>query len=235
MILDVFYAYGLPPNRELYDSLKSKNTFRYILDVYYSNKHPYTVMIIASKVGMYIPPKKRVGLRAYKFFLDNVKYYENVVERPLSIKEVPFESICLSKNKTQLLSYYRDDEIFRKGYKYSRDYDDRIKALEFFLDMNFLKYGEFTLLTNNIKAYSSRAKTILYKKGGESIYFSVDELMTDIKREIFTREAYKNLYHAIESKKSQWINSYYVTAESNTLKPLNNIQECLRDRLSDNF
>lgn len=233
MILDVFYAYDLSPSQELYLSLRIKRTFRYILDAYYSDRHPYTIMIIASKVGMYIPPKKRIGLETYKFFINNIKYYENTVERPLSLKEIPFETIYLARDKINLLSYYRDDEIFRAGiYKYSRDYNNRMEALEAFISFNFLIYGEFTLLTNNIEAYATRAKTIFYRCEGEEITYNVEDLISDLKINKFSLHSCKNLQKAIMIKLYQWKNAYIISS-INSIPSLHDVLVCLRERLAN--
>ena len=81
-IMDIFLAYGLCPSglneteiSKIVENIsRVKKTFPFLQEVINSNRHPYTIMNISAKFGMFIPPRKRVGLDAYNFFLNNIKY-----------------------------------------------------------------------------------------------------------------------------------------------------------------
>ena len=59
-VIDIFSAYGLTPtgltSEEIFVVLsnifETKKTFRYLLEVIKSNRYPYTVMMLASKIKM---------------------------------------------------------------------------------------------------------------------------------------------------------------------------------------
>ena len=117
-IRDIFSAYGLSVSglkqeeklQFLTDISNTKKTFPYLREAIQSDRHPHTIMLLSSKIGMYIPPRKRVGLLAYGFYLLNVKYYEAVLERPLETVKIPsFYDIFMAKDRITFLMGYRED------------------------------------------------------------------------------------------------------------------------------
>lgn len=173
IINDVFSAYRLSSiglsNGEisrLLDNIKQvKKTFPYLLEAINSNRHPRTIMIIGAKIGMYIPPRKRVGIDAYNFFLNNIKYYEATFER--INQQVPtLYEIYMSKDRVGLLMKFKDDEIMKPGYKFSRNYSSREEMINNFIKNNILPYGEFKLESNSRRVYSGKAKVIVYNEPG---------------------------------------------------------------------
>lgn len=139
----------------------SKRTMPYLLEVILSNRHPYTIIKIAHKIGMYIPPRERIGLKAYRFFLHNINYYEPVFDR--SSQSVPsFYEIFLSRHPVALLMKFRDDEILQGNYIFNRNFSDRRQMIEDFLERNITNQGKFELDSNSRRSYSGRAKIITF-------------------------------------------------------------------------
>jgi hypothetical protein len=188
IITDIFLAYGLSPSglseeeiaQMINNISQTKKTFGVLQEVVNSNRHPYTVMTISAKVGMFIPPRKRIGLEAYNFFLQNIKYYENTFER--SGQQVPnLYDIYMAKDRINLLMKFRDDEILRPGFRFSRNYANRKDMITSFIENNILIHGQFTLESNSRKAYSTKAKVITFIEfvNGQTrkFFYSTDELI----------------------------------------------------------
>ena len=130
--------------RSIVETIKSlKSTSKFIIDVWNSNRYPYTVMLLAAKIGMYIPPLYRSGLAAFKFFMNNVKYYEPTFHRQGKVYPSP-EDLFLSRDKLGLLMQFRDDEILRKGVKWNPEYSDRKQMILKVIDDNINNRGYFT-------------------------------------------------------------------------------------------
>lgn len=170
-VVDVFLGYGLSPvgltqsniTRLLDEISKIKKTFSYIQSAIKSNRHPYQIMFIAAEIGMYIPPRKRVGIEAYQFFINNVRYYEATYERPLPKDTFPtIQQIYMANNRVEYLMKFRDDEILRQGFKFSRNYSTRPEMIDNFILNNVMIYGEFKLDNTSRRSYSSKAKVITY-------------------------------------------------------------------------
>jgi len=199
-IRDIFRAYGLSTsglNHEeqlivLIELSKLRRTFNFLKEVIESDRYPRTVMLLASKVGMYIPPFRRIGLRAYEFYLANIKYYETVLERPSMELRIPsLNEIFMAKDRISFLMRCRDDEILRPGYKFSRRYDDRREMIKKFITDNILPLGEFRLQNNSRSSYSSKTKTIIYNDTKTTISYSVAELLKlfDLSRRVLWKDS----------------------------------------------
>lgn len=133
----------------------SKKTYPFLIQCIESNRYPYTVMVIASKVGMYIPPIKRYGLATYKYFIRNLKYYENVLQRDQTKYMSPnIHEIYLSDNPIEYLQKFRDDEILIPGIIFSRNYKTRMEMLNRYINENFFSHGRFILLGTNKELYN---------------------------------------------------------------------------------
>lgn len=183
---DVMSAYGFPgkiSSFEIFFTLQKKPSFPYLWEVILSNRYPTTIMLLASKIGMYIPPKFRVGLHSYNFYLANVKYYDLAISRlcrgdPLIAPT--FSQIYLASDHYKFLIKFRDDEILQANYKFSRNYSDRSLMIKKFIDDNIIPFGEFSLLTNSQSAYNNRAKNIKYTEGTTVLYYSTSEFIRAI-------------------------------------------------------
>lgn len=206
IINDIFSAYGLSPigrsEEEIAQMInkisQTKKTFSVLQEVVNSNRHPYTVMAISAKVGMFIPPRKRIGLEAYNFFLQNIKYYESTFER--SGQQVPnLYDIYMAKDPINLLMKFRDDEILRSGFRFSRNYTNRKEMIKSFIERNILIHGRFTLESNSRKVYSTKAKVIAFTEfvNGKTrkFFYSTGELimLIDMSRRIVWRDPQNHL------------------------------------------
>lgn len=198
---DILLAYGLSPGGLNEDEItnlisnitQSKKTFSALQEAVNSNRYPYTIMKIAAKVGMFIPPRKRIGLEAYKFFIHNIKYYDNTFER--CGQQVPnLYDIYMSKDRINLLMKFRDNEILRPGFRFSRNYSNRKEMITNFINNNILTHGQFSLESNSRKAYSTKAKVIMFTEyvNGQiqKFLYGTDEFINliDIPRRLVWRD-----------------------------------------------
>jgi len=154
---------------------ETKFTSKLIASVWKSNRYPYTVMFLAARVGMYIPPIHRVGFKAFEFFIHNIRYYEATFYR----HGRPFpstEEIFLSNDQINLLMKFRDDEILQNGVKWSPKYNDRKEMLHKFIEDNINVRGVFHLDPNSRSSYSPVARIILYTQGDKRLAFNIEEL-----------------------------------------------------------
>jgi hypothetical protein len=180
---DFFLAYGLSLvnfNSEAEETLlhlqKIKRTFPLLTEIIFSDRHPYTIMQIASRIGMYIPPKKRVGIFAYEFFIANVSYFEDVREQP----DPSLYDIHQANDSLKFLMKFKDCQILKSGYKFSRNYNDRRSMLEKFINENILPYGKFKLVSHAQNVYDSKAQVITYTDHRKKQHFSVQDLLKRI-------------------------------------------------------
>jgi len=229
-IMDIFLAYGLCPSglneteiSKIVDNIsRVKNTYQFLHEAVNSNRYPYTIMTISSKFGMFIPPRKRIGLDAYDFFLNNIKYYESTFDRVS--QQVPnLYEIYMANDKVSLLMKFRDDEILKHPYKFTRNYSDRKDMIQSFIDNNITIHGQFSLDINTRKVYGSKAKVIKYQEAGSPVkVYSTDEfcLLVDHHRGIiwkdpkgyldpsgenaFSRLSLHHLRQQILEKSNQW-------------------------------
>ena len=231
-IMDIFFAYGLCPSglneieiSKIVENIsRVKKTFPFLQEVVNSNRHPYTIMTISAKFGMFIPPRKRVGLDAYNFFLNNIKYYESTFDR-VSQQVPSLYEIYMANDKVNLLMKFRDDEILRHPYKFTRNYSNRKDMIQSFIDNNITIHGQFSLDINTRKVYGSKAKVIAYQETGSPVkVYSTDEffLLIDHQRGIiwkdtqgfltpsneyaFSRLSLHHLRQQILEKSNQWKN-----------------------------
>lgn len=160
--------------RNIIVKLSSKKTFQYIYEVVSSNRYPYTIMFIAAKIGMYIPPKLRIGLETYKFFIDNIQFYEHI---KLKQKMPEKTELMYSNNVKEYLFTLRDDMILTKGYKFTRNYKNRFEMIDDFYKENIFKHGNFTLLSNHKKVYEHNIKVFLYENSIDKHLYSSDEII----------------------------------------------------------
>lgn len=197
-IIDIFSAYGLCPSglsdeeiAKISESIsQTKKTFPFLQEVIHSNRYPYTIMTIAAKVGMFIPPRKRVGLDTYNFFLSNIKYYEAIFER--ATQPIPtFYDIYMSNDKVSLLMKFKDNEILQPNYKFSRNYSTRKEMIEKFIENNIMIHGHFFLEYNSRKVYGTKAKVITYVEKQKKLSYSTDEflLLVDLQRGVIWKES----------------------------------------------
>ena len=191
MSSDILNAYdlsasGLSPSEisTILENLQlHRKTYSYLEEAVKSNRYPYTVMLVAAKIGMYIPPRKRLGIAAYKFFISNIRYYEATFER--ADQEVPgLYTIYMAKDKVNMLMKFRDDEILKAGYQFSRNYSSRLDMINKFIAENISVYGYFSLDSNSRKSYGSKAKVITYQEAGQKWSYSANEflLLMDMSR-----------------------------------------------------
>lgn len=199
-LYDVLAAYGLPGklfNSTILTQLKKKSSFPYLWEVIISDRYPTTVMLLASKIGMYIPPRFRVGLASYNFYVANVKYYETVIERLSNTDhkfQVPdFNEIYLATDRYAFLLQFRDDEILQAKYRFSRNYTDRGSMIKKFIVDNFVSFGEFTLLTTSRSSYSGRHRNIKYTDKNTVCYFSTADFLRLVDRRC--RKVWKDPTH----------------------------------------
>lgn len=193
---DYLLAYGLNPSglnpieiKSTYDQLRqSKRTFPFLEEVILSNRYPYTIMVIAAKVGMYIPPRKRVGISTYNFFINNIRYYETTFDRGGRVPNL--YEIAMAKDKVGLLMRFRDNEILQPGYKFSRNYTTRKEMIENFITNNITVHGQFKLESCSRKAYSTRAKVIVYTDPTLKLQYSTSEFLSlfDLGRRVVWRD-----------------------------------------------
>lgn len=187
-IRDIFFAYGLSMSdsnadekiRLLTEISNTKRTFPYLQEIIKSDRYPRTIMLLSSKVGMYIPSRKRIGLSAYNFYLENIKYYEYILDRPFAGFKIPtIYDIFMAKNRVMFLMKHRDDEILRSEYNFPADYENRKDMIEKFITNNILIYGEFTLENNSRTSYSTKAKAkvIVYSDLKTTLRYSISELL----------------------------------------------------------
>lgn len=154
---------------------ETQKTAQVVQEVWKSNRAPYTIMLSAAKVGMYIPPIHRVGIQAFNFFIENIRYYEKTFSRCRSFPSK--EEIFLSENKIDLLSQFRDDEILSIGVKWTPDYSDRKKMIQSFIDDNIIQErGIFSLDSNARSSYHPNARIILYTQKDTRIALNIEEL-----------------------------------------------------------
>jgi hypothetical protein len=231
-IMDIFLAYGLCPSSlneteisKIIDNISQvKKTYPFLLEAVNSNRYPYTIMNISAKFGMFIPPRKRIGLDAYNFFLNNVKYYESTFDRVS--QQVPnLYEIYMANDKLNLLMKFRDDEILKHPYQFTRNYANRKDMIQSFIDNNITIHGQFSLNINTRKVYGSKAKVISYQESGKSSReYSIDEfyLLIDHQRRLiwkdsqgflnpsdqnaFSRLSLHHLRQQILEKSNQWKN-----------------------------
>ena len=160
-------------------------------------------MIIASKIGMHIPPKQRVGPKAYKFFRDNIKYYEVTFDRG---SEAPptLQDIYMSRNRVNYLMKFRDEEIVKKGTRFTSDYNDRLEMIKDFIRDNVSVHGEFGLANNSRHSYTTKAKVITFTNGSGVREYSVKELILQLGPNNFAPIALYRLRQLILEKLEQW-------------------------------
>lgn len=197
MFEDYFLAYGLTPSGldsdqmdALYQQLKqTKRTFTFLEEAVQSNRYPYIIMVIAAKIGMYIPPRKRIGQLTYQFFLNNIQYYESTFEQKAGVPSI--YEIAMSTDKVRLLSRYRDNEILQPGYKFSRNYSTRPEMIESFIMNNIVVHGQFKLESCSKSCYSTRAQVISYTDLKTKSYYSTAELLSlfDLIRGVVWKES----------------------------------------------
>ncbi len=174
---EICIAYGLMYNYtndkfHLSSLGEYRKTFQNLAKVLLSTRTPYTVMSLASEIGMYIPASKRYGLTAFEFYLNNLKYYDSV----LLIKELPSAGI---PSLNDLLSL-PDNAILKERFMYTVGYSDRLAMLKRFLKDNFTEW--FELPSNSRTMYNTKNASIFYKwvdsdKTEKMEIFTTDDLL----------------------------------------------------------
>lgn len=180
---------------------QAKRTFSLLEEAVLSDRHPYTIMMIAAKIGMYIPPRKRVGVEAYNFLVSNIHYYDNVSQ---SAKSLTINEVLLSRDRIGFLMRFRDNEILKAGYKFSRNYSSRLEMIQNFITNNVLVHGEFKLESNSRHLYGTKAKVIRCIKGEEHLRYSTTELLSLLNERSFSKLSLHHLKQQILEKLEQW-------------------------------
>jgi len=148
-------------------------------------------MKMACKLGMYLPTHHRIGLKAYRFYLLNVRYYEKIFERA-NCRVPSLLDIFLMTDSVNNLMKFRDDEILKPGYKFNRNYSDRREMITDFVELNVNSHGIFTLQSNSRRCYNLKDKNILYQEGDKKFLYGVGDL---IKLCDFTKKVVWSDYH----------------------------------------
>lgn len=174
---EIVRAYGLFDNyteEELNKKIKliseTKKTYSNLLNVIYSSRHPYIIMLIASNIGMYIPGSKRYGSVAYSFYIANVKYYEKIINKDNNIPTL--KDIYMSDKKLDLLLSMRDDQILVSNFTYTINYSDRLAMLKNFIKTNIDVYGYFSIPSNSRSIYNSESPSIFYSNTSINMNYS---------------------------------------------------------------
>lgn len=154
----------------------TKFTFTYLLEVLESNRYPIQIIKVAKKVGMFIPPMYRFGIHAFSYFINNIKYYEDVLIKD-SKKSPTIYEIFYSQNRVKFLMGFRDDQLMLKEYSFSKRNINRLKFINEFIKNNITSKGEFRLLSNSRYMYKSNSKCIKYISNLGEQYFSVDDII----------------------------------------------------------
>jgi hypothetical protein len=169
IVTDIMVAYNIESSGmfkneiyKLHDSLRTDKLYSIIREVVFSSREPIIIMTIVSRIGMFIPPKYRIGLSTYKYFLNNIRYYSGILGRV----EIPctLPMIYMAKDRMRFLQNFRDDEIFRKEFKFSTDVKTRLDMLQKFIDLNICSIGDFSLPVSSKSIYNTPAKVIFYKE-----------------------------------------------------------------------
>ncbi len=185
-IQEFFRSYGLSmididQNKilEILSDISHKcSTFIYLREVILSDRQPYTIMILASKIGMYIPLSKRFGINTYEFYITNVRYYEKIITRNTEKLKIPsLYDIYMVKDRISFLLQYRDDEIIKPEYVFSDNYNTRIEMLNIFIKNNVNIYGNFRLECNFRSVYNNDIKLITYYNDKLTINYTTNELL----------------------------------------------------------
>lgn len=196
-ISDIFRAYDLPCSSismnqvNIYlTEFQRKKTFNHLLDVIISNRSAYTIMKHSNKIGMYIPLKFRHGIKAYEYYLDNIRYYELTFSRCDQLAPSLID-IYLSKDRVNLCLKFRDNEILKPGYIFDRNYDSRLSMIQNFIEQNINIYGQFYLKSNSRKCYTNKSKSIMYSEPGQRYLYGTQDLLklVDIKRKIIWKDS----------------------------------------------
>lgn len=206
---DLISAYGLSTPSDsnsltdLFNDLSKKPLFPIIEKVWKSDRYPYTIITHAEEIGMYIPYNVRYGYKAYEFFMENIRYYEETFNRQGKIYSSK-EEIYLTKDRLQLLMQFRDDEIFQSSFIRNPFYTNRKDMLINFIEDNITNIGEFFLECNFNNIYSNQVKLITYVQGNTCTYYSMQEILdSKIKFPILSLTL---LQRRIIQKVSQWRN-----------------------------
>ena len=244
---EILMTYGLKTSvneSQTMDKLKqTKGTFKIISEVWNSNRHPYTVMIIAAKVGMYIPYIHRTGILAFNFFMKNIRHYEHTFRRKNKLYPSSIE-IFLSRNKLDLLMQFRDDEILTNGVKWDSDYSDRKDMLTKFIQNNVNSRGVFYVESCSRSSFSPNARILVYTEGSSRLAFNIEELgkAIDIQRKVVWKSSNEyfdtitllGLRKSILEKFGQWKDRVgYIDGPNELLALVHKLDEILPGPISD--
>lgn len=180
---EIFQAYDLDVSglnesqtNKLFTQASRNPTFPYVIEAVNSNRHPYTIMAIGAKLGMFIPIRRRTGIHSYNYFMSNIKYYEHVLTSAHT-KIPTLMDIYMSRDRLNMLMQYRDDQILQNGYRFSRNFETRKDMLTNFIKYNILTYGEFILDSNHMSSYNTDNKIISYYNDKSHLYYSTPEII----------------------------------------------------------
>ncbi len=244
-------VYGLSPvgmtEKEVtecsFQILQQKGTAKIVAEVWKSSRYPYSIMLTAAKIGMYIPPSHRWGSLTFDFFLKNIRWYEPTFNRKGKIPPTP-EELFLAKDRLGLLMQFRDDEILRNGAKWDLNYKDRKAMLEKFIEENVTFRGEFSIESNSRSSYSPYSRIILYSQKGLRLAFNIEELgkAIDTERrsvwksnnEFFDILSLVQLRKCILEKFGQWKDRVgYVDGPNDLITLVHKFDEILSGNLTD--
>jgi hypothetical protein len=150
----------------------------YLMEAIEGDRSPKSIMATATKIGMYIPVGVRYGLNSYKFFIDNVRHYENVFQNMNSVLDM--RSIMSSADPVKSLSFFADAKIF--------DVTGNNDCLMIYMDrMEMLSHvvreinvgGNFILKSNDPRMYQ-KGRVITFDYYGARETLDVSTVLTRI-------------------------------------------------------
>ena len=150
---------------------ETKITWPALQEVLDSDRYPLTIMNIASKIGMIIPVRRRHGLETYRHFLENLYYYEEIIDEP---RTLDLYEVYIGISPVKMLLRYRDQDLVQVGFVPG---NNRLEALQKFIRDTLQIHGEFTLESNSRSLYSSKAKLIVYQQGEEECRYTSSEFI----------------------------------------------------------
>lgn len=181
---EIFLAYGLYQTglskNQIQEKInylgKIKKTYTILYTVLFSDRTPNTIVREANKIGMFIPLSKRYGINAFYFFINNINYYEDVLDKEHT-RYPSHEDIVRTSNKYQLLSSFTDEEIIKHGKCSIFNYNDRKEMLNKYIFDNYTSLGQFSIDSNSRRIYSYNYPLITYTDGKEKIHYSIIDLI----------------------------------------------------------
>lgn len=220
---EIFKAYGLSQVGLLVEDINDilnnlsvqKKTYCYLQSVIFSNRDPAHIISIANKVGMYIPNSHRVGIKTYNFFINNIEYYESVLDTiNYNISYPEQEDIFLTDDKLTLLMKYPDHMIRKKTFVLYPEYSDRKVMIRQFISDNYDSIGYFTCESNLHSNYNQYANLFVYSSNKDKLAYCLSQLQNAVDlnskcmwkqmNEKFHPLTVRHLYKTLQIKQCRW-------------------------------